>query len=257
MARDNAAPPNILLITLDQFRADCLSCAAHPVVQTPALDHLAGKGVRLEVNAPAEPIWIDADPTRLAQIAGNLLVNALKFTVSAGTRKSTMGGTLSTTAGKTVKITISVRSPKVNNNDDPVRLDHIDVISGAVTGMIAPTSPEYTTKDTNPSTAVIKTFTKKNWKMDHGWKVMSFTVKATNNMYFRLRGTNWTTGANPTQIDTKGNPLVDELDYIDYPNPKTGGLKPDGTPDLIHGSTPDNAWADLWFYSNPVFVSVR
>ena len=190
-------------------------------------------------------------------IANGDLVNGLKFTVSAGKRTSTMGGTLSTTDGKTVKITISVRSPKVNNNDDPVRLDHIDVISGAVTGMIAPTSPEYTTKDTNPSTAVIKTFTKKNWKMDHGWKVMSFTVKATNNMYFRLRGTNWTTGANPTQIDTKGNPLVDELDYIDYPNPKTGGLKPDGTPDLIHGSTPDNAWADLWFYSNPVFVSVQ
>src|SRR5436190_10698906 len=46
MGRD-AAPPNILLITLDQFRADCLSCAGHPLVRTPALDDLAGQGVRL------------------------------------------------------------------------------------------------------------------------------------------------------------------------------------------------------------------
>lgn len=37
---------NILLITLDQFRADCLSAASHPLVRTPALDHLADHGVR-------------------------------------------------------------------------------------------------------------------------------------------------------------------------------------------------------------------
>jgi arylsulfatase A-like enzyme len=38
---------NILLITLDQFRGDSLSCAGHPVVQTPNLDRLAAAGVRL------------------------------------------------------------------------------------------------------------------------------------------------------------------------------------------------------------------
>jgi arylsulfatase A-like enzyme len=38
---------NVLLITLDQFRADCLSVAGHPLVRTPALDELAGEGVRL------------------------------------------------------------------------------------------------------------------------------------------------------------------------------------------------------------------
>src|SRR5271154_4668737 len=37
---------NILLITLDQFRGDTLSCAGHPVVETPNLDHLAAEGVR-------------------------------------------------------------------------------------------------------------------------------------------------------------------------------------------------------------------
>jgi arylsulfatase A-like enzyme len=38
---------NILLITLDQFRGDSLSCAGHPLVQTPNLDALAAEGVRL------------------------------------------------------------------------------------------------------------------------------------------------------------------------------------------------------------------
>lgn len=37
---------NFLLITLDQFRGDCLSSAGHPVVKTPNLDLLAAKGVR-------------------------------------------------------------------------------------------------------------------------------------------------------------------------------------------------------------------
>lgn len=38
--------PNILFVTLDQFRADSLSCAGHSVVQTPHLDALAARGVR-------------------------------------------------------------------------------------------------------------------------------------------------------------------------------------------------------------------
>jgi arylsulfatase A-like enzyme len=37
---------NVLLITLDQFRGDCLSIAGHPVVKTPSLDELARNGVR-------------------------------------------------------------------------------------------------------------------------------------------------------------------------------------------------------------------
>lgn len=50
---------NVLLITLDQFRGDCLSCAGHPVVRTPHLDALAAQGVRLarhySQSAPCSP----------------------------------------------------------------------------------------------------------------------------------------------------------------------------------------------------------
>ena len=50
---------NVLLITLDQFRADCLSVAGHPLVKTPNLDRLAKQGVRLTKHysqcAPCSP----------------------------------------------------------------------------------------------------------------------------------------------------------------------------------------------------------
>ena len=41
-------------------------------------------GVSLEVSLPSAPLWAVADPTRVAQIAGNLLANAIKFTPRGG-----------------------------------------------------------------------------------------------------------------------------------------------------------------------------
>ena len=50
---------NILLITLDQFRGDCLSAVGHPVVRTPNLDALASAGTLLPRHysqaAPCSP----------------------------------------------------------------------------------------------------------------------------------------------------------------------------------------------------------
>ena len=43
---DGPPPMNVLLITCDQWRADALSCAGHPLVSTPNLDRLAAEGVR-------------------------------------------------------------------------------------------------------------------------------------------------------------------------------------------------------------------
>ncbi|MBA3287026.1 MAG: sulfatase-like hydrolase/transferase [Acidimicrobiia bacterium] len=37
---------NVLFVTLDQFRGECLSAAGHPLVRTPTLDGLATEGVR-------------------------------------------------------------------------------------------------------------------------------------------------------------------------------------------------------------------
>ncbi len=40
------SPMNVLLVTADQMRADCLSSAGHPLVRTPELDAFAADGVR-------------------------------------------------------------------------------------------------------------------------------------------------------------------------------------------------------------------
>lgn len=51
--------PNVLLVTLDQFRGDCLSAAGHPLVKTPNLDAMAAEGVRFARHysqaAPCSP----------------------------------------------------------------------------------------------------------------------------------------------------------------------------------------------------------
>ncbi len=63
---------NVLFITADQFRGDCLSTAAHPVVATPALDRLAAGGVSFRRHfANAAP----CGPSRASLYTGMYLFN--------------------------------------------------------------------------------------------------------------------------------------------------------------------------------------
>ena len=63
---------NVLFITADQWRGDCLSAAAHPVVRTPNLDRLAAGGVSFRRHfAQAAP----CGPSRAALYTGMYLMN--------------------------------------------------------------------------------------------------------------------------------------------------------------------------------------
>lgn len=61
-------PPNLLLITADQFRWDCLGCMGNPVIQTPHLDALAARGVCFRNGFSTDPICV---PARASIMTGN------------------------------------------------------------------------------------------------------------------------------------------------------------------------------------------
>ena len=66
------APLNILFITADQWRGDCLSAIGHPMVKTPHLDALAAQGVLFERHfANAAP----CGPSRASLHTGMYLQN--------------------------------------------------------------------------------------------------------------------------------------------------------------------------------------
>ena len=170
------------------------------------------------------------------------LIDALQFDAQSSRRKVAMGETLQVKNGEDVKIKIKFKSPTVNQNGDTPAVDHIDLIAGDITGMIEPGTPAYT-DPTNPTTRVIATFNASNWKEcdidEDGYTTMVFKLKnVEKSMYFRLRGSN-VPPCSEYETDCDGNPLADSL--------ATEFLGLDGA---------EEAYADLWFYSNPIFVEV-
>lgn len=61
------AQPNILILMPDQLRADAMSCAGHPMVETPNMDRLASEGVRFSNAYTVCPICM---PARASFISG-------------------------------------------------------------------------------------------------------------------------------------------------------------------------------------------
>lgn len=59
--------PNLVLITVDQMRRDCMSAAGHPIVETPNLDTMCRHGYRFSHACSATPTCI---PARAALLTG-------------------------------------------------------------------------------------------------------------------------------------------------------------------------------------------
>ena len=147
--------------------------------------------------------------------------------------------------------------------DQPV-LDHIDVIGGNVTGYADPSNTAAyaglvgSPAASNPSAELKKTFNTSNWTASaDGTRKMTYRIPAAKvSQYLRLRGTNLPP-ATPFETDASGNPLLDfgaagKISCADAACPAhmtvTNGAKT--------SSYDVAAWADLWFYSNPVFIEV-
>jgi hypothetical protein len=202
---------------------------------------------------------------------------------------ATMGEKLLVRPGADLIVTVALRDPQGTNNSPysfanpslkqvnitqplnaPV-LDHVDVIGGNVTGFVSPSDlPRYagtlgSTAATNASAKILKVFNSTNWvAAADGTRTMSYRVPAVKaSQYFRLRGTNLP-ASTPFETDADGSPL---LDFLANPADTTvtakipcsdaacpahmrtfGGAK--------FSSYDVAAWADLWFYGNPVFVEV-
>ncbi len=171
------------------------------------------------------------------------LIDGLDFTASDADDTATMGDMLPVDSGDGYAITIKFKSPAVNNNGDTPVVDHVDLIAGEVGERYTAKDKDYTTKNTNSTTAVLANFDADDWDVVDGWTVITYRVQsASKDMYYRLRGTNQ--GINePGQTDALGNPLADYLE--------DGGTADDPTENAEW-----RAWADLWFYSNPIFVDV-
>jgi hypothetical protein len=192
------------------------------------------------------PCWSAADVVNGMRSGNSFavhgdLIDGLDFTARSRDDVATMGQTLEVRRGASVRITIRFKSPQQNAVGDPASVvDHVDLIAGRVTGLIPKTLPDGTPNpayatDTNPTTEVAARFDASSLRRDGDWYVATYVLRDVHeNLYFRLRGTNLAVNT-INETDGQGNPLVD---------------------DLMGSNDASKARADLWFYSNAIFVRV-
>ncbi len=180
------------------------------------------------------------------------LINALEFQAQGASGTAQMGGELMAAKGEQVEVTIRFRSPEANNYEYPLEsgnptyvkptVHHVDLIVGDVGPRAAPGTPAYDNA-TNPSTRVLARYTRADWTVDKdGYNVIKVKLTADKSQYLRLRGTNL--GPDVAGETAAGEPL------------------PDQKVDVADDAARFNAinarnYNDLWFYSNPVFVTVK
>lgn len=157
------------------------------------------------------------------------LIEDLSFTASTGATNAVMGGTLMVKGEQSVTVSIAWK------NGGKAALDHLDLITGEVHGMLTPDSAAYASP-ANTTAVVRKRFLANEWEHLSGGRCrVTVTLPAGRSMYVRLRGTSVPVGT-VNETDAKGEPLCDQL-----AGPNTAAI--------AHG--------DLWFYSNPIFITVQ
>jgi hypothetical protein len=146
------------------------------------------------------------------------LVSEVDVIASSASASAGIGGTLSVAKGARVDLTIRLRDPAAANAAGRMpSVARVDVIIGPVTGPAA-----NRTVDRAPGTAVARRFTASDWRQEGEIITMTWRLPAvTGPLYLRVRGTG------------------------------TAELEPVADP---KGESP---WDDLWFYANPIFVTMK
>jgi hypothetical protein len=168
-------------------------------------------------------------------------------------------------------------------------LDHIDLIAGTITGNVPTTNQEFdesvcegitdpedldeclfgewqkavAATDYGTDAAVIKTFERNGGKDKNGYMTYVMNIKPEKSMFIRVRGTNLPANV-PFETDADGNPLADtEADENIYDPMEDEGVFNDKLfpeySDILNFSKLGEvaeAYADLWFYSNPIYIKV-
>jgi hypothetical protein len=198
----------------------------------------------------------------------------------------TMGQTLVASPGDDIEVQMVMTVPAQNNSpysfNNPLltqvgqsqplnkpSVDHVDLITGDITGVVDPSSPSYAVPNAagvagaaivyNPSAKIAKQIQAGNMQVVHnadGSTQLAFktTFKmGSTPFYIRSRGTNIPVGT-PNVTDSAGNPLIDtqgsSVNCLDAACPAhmqvVGGNKK--VSNDVYG------WSNLWFYANPIFV---
>jgi hypothetical protein len=146
------------------------------------------------------------------------LVSEVDVIVASGGRRAGIGGTITARKGEMLDVTIRLRDPAAANAGGRTpEVARVDLILGSVTGPVA----DRTTARA-PATTVPHRFTAADWRRDGEVLTMTHRIPVvTGPLYLRVRGTS------------------------------SGELEPTADP---KGEDP---WSDLWFYANPIFVTVK
>ncbi len=146
------------------------------------------------------------------------LISELWVTASVENDEAQTGGELTVSSGADVRVTVRFLDPvEPNSRGETPSVQRVDLIVGEVNGHL-----EDPTVDTNPTTKVLGRYGSEEWVRDGNYMVITTVVPSVDHsMYLRVRGTD------------------------------SSELEPENDP---KGEDP---WSDLWFYSNPVFITVR
>jgi hypothetical protein len=209
------------------------------------------------------------------------LIDELQFTAKSGHDSAMMGQTLKVKAGDKVTIKIKVHDPveanfcplDINNPsleqigimqplNKPV-LDHIDLVAADITGNVPMTNPDdVVATNYGTNAAVIKTFERHGGSEKNGYMTYVYRITVDDSMYVRLRGTNLPANV-PFETDEAGNPLADSLANDNLYSLMAAEELEDMLFDDVTIATNSKldevaeAYADLWFYSNPIFIEVE